>query len=102
FAADVQRYLCGEAVQAVPPSVAYRLKKFARRNRVRLSVSAGLTLLLVGAAAFAWYADRQAEGRKRDQLARLGRDEEAVAVLIAQCEAALRADDVDRAALTLE
>jgi eukaryotic-like serine/threonine-protein kinase len=33
FAADVQRYLAGEAVLAHPPSKAYRLKKFLRKNR---------------------------------------------------------------------
>jgi len=33
FAADVLRYLSGEAVQAHPPSTAYRLKKFVRRNK---------------------------------------------------------------------
>src|SRR5262245_51598340 len=33
FAADVLRYLSGEAVLAHPPSTAYRLKKFARRNK---------------------------------------------------------------------
>src|SRR5262245_18957333 len=32
FAADIQRYLSDEPVQACPPSVAYRLRKFARRN----------------------------------------------------------------------
>src|SRR5262249_10508326 len=33
FAADVLRYLCGEAVQAHPPSTAYRLRKFVRRHK---------------------------------------------------------------------
>src|SRR5437879_10707778 len=33
LAADVQRYLADEPVQACPPSVRYRLRKFARRNR---------------------------------------------------------------------
>ncbi len=33
FAADVLRYLGGEAVQAHPPSTGYRLKKFVRRNK---------------------------------------------------------------------
>ena len=32
FAVDVQRYLADEPVQACPPSLAYRLRKFARRN----------------------------------------------------------------------
>ena len=33
FAADVQRYLDDEPVQACPPSAWYRLRKFARRNK---------------------------------------------------------------------
>jgi serine/threonine protein kinase len=43
FAADVQRYLSGEAVRAHPPSTAYRLKKFVRRNRVQVT-AAGLVV----------------------------------------------------------
>ena len=35
FAADVQRYLNDEPVQACPPSAWYRFRKFARRNRRR-------------------------------------------------------------------
>jgi serine/threonine protein kinase/Flp pilus assembly protein TadD len=46
FSADVQRYLNDEPVQAFPPSLWYRLKKFARRNKVQLSI-AGLVLLLI-------------------------------------------------------
>src|SRR5262245_25020730 len=78
FAMDVQRYLADEPVQACPPSALYRLKKFVRRNRARLAVATALGLVLLGAGALAWYADRQAtqrqveaEGRKRDELARL-------------------------------
>src|SRR6476619_4472897 len=33
FAQDLQRYLADEPVQACPPSTAYRLRKFARKNR---------------------------------------------------------------------
>ena len=33
LAADVQRYLADEPVQACPPSAGYRLRKFVRRNR---------------------------------------------------------------------
>ena len=33
FAADVQRYLDDEPVQACPPSAGYRFRKFARRNK---------------------------------------------------------------------
>jgi WD40 repeat protein/serine/threonine protein kinase len=51
FAADVQRYLHDEPVQACPPSAWYRLRKFARRNK-RVAVMAGfLFALLVVAVA---------------------------------------------------
>ncbi len=51
FAADVQRYLAGEAVQAHPPSAAYRLRKFARKNRVALGTTAAFVGLLIASAA---------------------------------------------------
>src|SRR5207253_11457564 len=48
FAADVQRYLADEPVQACPPSAWYRFRQFARRNRGPV-LAAGLVLLaLVG------------------------------------------------------
>ncbi|MBI1913560.1 MAG: tetratricopeptide repeat protein [Planctomycetes bacterium] len=46
FAADVQRYLNDEAVQACPPSAAYRLRKFVRRNKGPV-LAASLVLLAV-------------------------------------------------------
>jgi tetratricopeptide (TPR) repeat protein len=52
FAMDVQRYLAGEPVLAVPPSRSYRLRKFARKHRTALTTTAAIALLLsVGAAA---------------------------------------------------
>jgi serine/threonine protein kinase len=57
FAADVQRYLADEPVLACPPSAAYRLKKFARKYRKSLTLSAAFALLLVlGAVASSWQA----------------------------------------------
>jgi WD40 repeat protein len=50
FAADIQRYLAGEAVQAHPPSAAYRLRKFARKHRVGLATAAAFAGLLIAAA----------------------------------------------------
>ena len=44
FAMDVQRYLADEALQACPPSAAYRLRKFVGRHKV--PVLAGLSILL--------------------------------------------------------
>src|SRR5207253_10429336 len=44
LAQDIGHYLADEEVQACPPSAVYRLRKFARRNKVALAVS-GLVLL---------------------------------------------------------
>src|SRR6059036_2334514 len=46
FAADVQRYLNDEAVQACPPSAAYRFRKFARRNKAALGMGSVVVLAL--------------------------------------------------------
>jgi tetratricopeptide (TPR) repeat protein/serine/threonine protein kinase len=46
LAADVQRYLHDEPVQACPPSAWYRLRKFVRRNKAALATGA-LTLLFL-------------------------------------------------------
>ena len=49
LAADVERYLADEPVEAWPPSAAYRLRKFARRNR-RLLAAAGVVAVVAGGA----------------------------------------------------
>jgi tetratricopeptide (TPR) repeat protein len=57
LAADVQRYLHDEPVQACPPSVWYRFRKFARRNKRVLATTALLgMLLLVVAGSIGWMA----------------------------------------------
>ena len=48
FAADVQRYLDDEPVQACPPSAGYRLRKFVRRNKGPVLAAALVLLALVG------------------------------------------------------
>src|SRR5262249_12830261 len=68
FAADVQRYLRDEPVQACPPSAWYRLQKFARRNKRTLVTAALLSVMLlaaVGAVAgvLGWAAGDQAARR---------------------------------------
>ena len=50
FAADVRRYLNHEAVLAVPPSLAYRARKLARRHRVALATACAFAVVLVAAA----------------------------------------------------
>jgi serine/threonine protein kinase len=55
LAMDIRRYLSGEAVNAAPPSTAYRFKKFVKRNRVMVTAgSAVAAALLIGLVAFAW------------------------------------------------
>jgi hypothetical protein len=51
FAADIRRYLNNEAVLAVPPSAAYRARKFARRYRTALVTACAFALVLIAAAA---------------------------------------------------
>ena len=50
FAADIERYLKNEPVLAVPPSVAYRARKFARRYRGALITLCAFVLVLIAAA----------------------------------------------------
>ncbi len=50
FAEDVQRYLDCEPVVASPPGRMYRLRKFARRNRVAVVAAAALTIVLLAGA----------------------------------------------------
>jgi serine/threonine protein kinase/tetratricopeptide (TPR) repeat protein len=62
---DIERYLRDEPVQACPPSVWYRFRKFARRNKTALVVA---TLLFVASAAstiMVWQ-ERQEALRQRD------------------------------------
>ena len=49
LAADVQRFLNDEPVQACPPSAVYRFRKFARRNKAALVIA----MLVCGASLFA-------------------------------------------------
>ena len=57
LAMDVQRHLNDEPVLARPPSTAYQVRKFIRRNKLAtLSVTAISLSLLLGIAASAWQA----------------------------------------------
>ncbi|HVI85137.1 MAG TPA: protein kinase, partial [bacterium] len=77
FAADVQRYLNDEPVQACPPSAWYRFRKFARRNRRALvTASVFVVAALVGVGALAvstvlvWKANNELkESVERERLA---------------------------------
>jgi serine/threonine protein kinase/tetratricopeptide (TPR) repeat protein len=59
FAEDIERYLRHEVISARPPSRAYRLKKFAQRNRASvLAVAVVAVALVAGTAVSAWQAFR--------------------------------------------
>jgi eukaryotic-like serine/threonine-protein kinase len=65
LARDVERHLHDEPVEACPPSAGYRLRKFARKNRVMLSTAAAFVgLVLIGGSMSGWWAVRatRAEG----------------------------------------
>ncbi len=47
LALDLQRYLAGEPVQAAPPSAAYRVRKFVRKNRGPAAAAAVVFLALL-------------------------------------------------------
>ncbi len=74
FAADVQRYLGGEAVQAHPPSAAYRFKKFIRRNKSTVFAASLVLLTLIGGMVGTSWAMMRAEASRHD--AEIARDAE--------------------------
>jgi non-specific serine/threonine protein kinase/serine/threonine-protein kinase len=54
LAEELRRYLRGEAVEAGPPSAAYRVSKFVRRHRAGVSLAAaGVCALVVGLTVLA-------------------------------------------------
>jgi serine/threonine protein kinase len=73
FAADVQRYLNDEAVQACPPSAGYRLRKFLRRHRgsvlaaslVLFTLIAGMVGTSTGLARAIWERDQKDEALRQ-------------------------------------
>jgi serine/threonine protein kinase/tetratricopeptide (TPR) repeat protein len=66
LAKDVERFLKDEPVEARPPSIGYRFRKLARRNKTAL-ISAALVVvaLLLGTAVSLWQAVRASAERDR-------------------------------------
>jgi serine/threonine protein kinase/tetratricopeptide (TPR) repeat protein len=65
LAADVERYLADEPVEAGPPSRVYRLRKCARRHRRLLAVAGLFAVVLVGATAVSAWQAVKARGAQR-------------------------------------
>jgi serine/threonine protein kinase/tetratricopeptide (TPR) repeat protein len=74
LAMDVQRYLHDEPVQACPPSAAYRLRKFARRNKGRLAVAALAVFFLASLGGIAGWAALQHAAQRAALETDIGRD----------------------------
>jgi serine/threonine protein kinase/tetratricopeptide (TPR) repeat protein len=59
FAADLQRYLLHQPIDARPPDAVYRLKKMARRHRVAaIAIALVIGSLTIGGLAATWQAVR--------------------------------------------
>jgi serine/threonine protein kinase/tetratricopeptide (TPR) repeat protein len=77
LAMDIQRYLSGDAVLACPPSAAYRIRKFASKNRALLTTIALVAAaLILGLAGTTWQAVR---ATRAEHLAIAQRDEKEAA-----------------------
>jgi eukaryotic-like serine/threonine-protein kinase len=64
LAADLQRYLDDEPVHACPPSVVYRLTKFAKRYCVAVAMASAFAAVLITASAISiWQAVRANRAR---------------------------------------
>jgi len=78
FAADIERYLSDEPVLACPPSAAYRLKKFARRNKGPVAALSLVVMALVaGIIGTTWGMVRADKARRDADAAQLAEGERA-------------------------
>src|SRR5262249_44078232 len=99
FAADVQRYLADEPVQACPPSLRYRLCKFVRRNRWPvLAASLVILALVAGMAGTTWGVPRAGEARRGAVAAQTAESERAAGERRAREEAQTRLAQVEKGA----
>jgi serine/threonine protein kinase len=78
LARDIVRYLNGEPVDAGPPSIGYKARKFAYKHRKVLGVAVAFVLLLVGTSAVSiWQALRASDQRDKAVAQKERADEEA-------------------------
>ena len=68
FALDVQRYLADEPVQACPPSVGYRLRKFALRNKGPVIAAAVVVGTLIAGIVGTTIGMLRADIARKDQV----------------------------------
>ena len=60
LAADITRYLNHQPIRARPPRIAYRARKFLRRNRLAAGFSAALVIVILAfGVGFRWFKGKQ-------------------------------------------
>ena len=105
LAADVRRYLNGDAVEACPPTLGYRLRKAYRRNRTAVRVATGFAMALfaiLGLVLYGvWLTDRQSRERQHERDLVTSRANDAIVSLLDQAEAALKAGRLPEASTLL-
>jgi WD40 repeat protein/serine/threonine protein kinase len=99
LAADIQRYLHDEPVQACPPSAWYRFRKFARRKKSALAVAVCVFLAFAGVAGGVGWAVRD-RGAREEALERERRTLYFYRITLAHQD--LSADNLGRAVKLLE
>lgn len=75
LAEDLLRYIRHEPVEAGPPALQYRVRKFVRRHRIQVAAIAAVFLALLVGAIATWVQYRVATQRA-DDIARLARKDE--------------------------
>jgi tetratricopeptide (TPR) repeat protein/tRNA A-37 threonylcarbamoyl transferase component Bud32 len=66
LARDVERHLADEPVEACPPSAAYRLRKFARRNKTALAIAGLILFCITLVGGIGGWAVRDRDARQRE------------------------------------
>jgi serine/threonine protein kinase len=87
LARDIERYLHDEPVQACPPSLSYRLKKFIRRNKAAAAFI-GLLIASVAALTASNIQSRRSEQRAITESARAQAVSDLLQELLASADAA--------------
>jgi eukaryotic-like serine/threonine-protein kinase len=76
FAADIQRYLDDETVEACPPSARYRFRKFARRNKAAFLTGAAVVVALLVAIGSLIISNAQVHQEQKQTQQALEREQE--------------------------
>jgi WD40 repeat protein len=113
LAADIERFLTDQPVEACPPSAAYRLRKFARRNKATLTPAIIAAAVLLGGTVVTVVVHEMNQAQYTRNLKRLNDDLKAATIMAVSLQRAaeenerrtgdaLYAADVNRAAVSLE